>query len=85
MSKITKKDLVDFLKTKFSDHDFDQDFLIHFVDDLFDTISYEIVVEQSVMISKFGKFIIKEYGNSNKKIGFLPSRSLKKTINSKQS
>ncbi len=83
MSSITKRDLIKYLKKQFSKHNFDEELLSNFVDDVFDTISYEIVDVQSVMIANFGKFVIKHYGAENdKKIEFLPSRSLKSKVNS---
>ncbi len=83
MSSITKRDLIKHLKKQFSDYNFDEELLSNFVDDIFDTISYEIVDEKSVMIANFGKFVMRNYGPDDaKKIEFLPSRSLKSKVNS---
>jgi nucleoid DNA-binding protein len=82
MSSITKRDLIQHLKKQFSDYNLTEKFLSHFVDDIFDTISYEIVESESLMIANFGRFIIKHYGEDDiKKIEFLPSRSLKSKVN----
>lgn len=83
MSSITKRDLIKHLKKQFPDCNLTEEFLSHFVDDIFDTISYEIVETESLMIANFGKFIIKHYGEGDiKKVEFLPSRSLKSKVNS---
>jgi nucleoid DNA-binding protein len=77
-----KQDLIDYLQHQFKDQNFTDDFFKKFIDDIFDTVSYEAVNASSVMIPNFGKFILKEYGQEKaKKLDFLPSRSLKEKLN----
>lgn len=83
MSTISKKDLIQHLKRHFNQ--FDQKMLSSFIDNFFNTISYEIVEAKSIYIPNWGKFVLSSsinFDNNCKKIKFLPSRSLKNKINS---
>ena len=70
MSSFKKQDLIDCLQNQFKDQNFTDEFLKKFIDDIFDTVSYEAVNASSVMIPNFGKFII----NQSKSKLFQPSK-----------